>query len=217
MRAALAGARPPLFLLARIRATRPSHRNAERLDAARCRAGGRDASSSSSSSTSLSTSTTTTASDARARPPDAVDDDDDDAPSSSSSALLRTRVRGKHLDRPWHLTYLRKRGVITAAQKRALRGDPWRLYGFEIVTHSGGAGPPPRLDLFRDVFPDATPRRDGDALITAKPPPVVLEIGFGLGDSLTRMCERHPERCFLGAEVHKPGVHTGPHTTAFAW
>ena len=107
--------------------------------------------------------------------------------------------------------------MITAAQKRALRGDPWRLYGFEIVTHSGGAGPPPRLDLFRDVFPDATPRRDGDALITAKPPPVVLEIGFGLGDSLTRMCERHPERCFLGAEVHKPGVHTGPHTTAFAW
>lgn len=33
-----------------------------------------------------------------------------------------------------------------------------------------------------------------------------LEIGFGNGDTLARLAERHPDEDFLGAEVHRPGV-----------
>jgi tRNA (guanine-N7-)-methyltransferase len=33
-----------------------------------------------------------------------------------------------------------------------------------------------------------------------------LEIGFGNGDALAEMAESHPERGYLGVEVHRPGV-----------
>jgi len=36
--------------------------------------------------------------------------------------------------------------------------------------------------------------------------PVVLEIGFGNGESLAAMAAAAPERNFLGVEVHRPGV-----------
>ncbi|EXJ17083.1 tRNA (guanosine(46)-N7)-methyltransferase TrmB [Imhoffiella purpurea] len=36
--------------------------------------------------------------------------------------------------------------------------------------------------------------------------PVVLEIGFGNGESLAQMAEQDPERNWLGIEVHRPGV-----------
>jgi tRNA (guanine-N7-)-methyltransferase len=36
--------------------------------------------------------------------------------------------------------------------------------------------------------------------------PVVLEIGFGMGDSLVAMAKAAPERNFIGVEVHTPGV-----------
>lgn len=36
--------------------------------------------------------------------------------------------------------------------------------------------------------------------------PVFLEIGFGNGESLAEMARRHPERNYLGVEVHAPGV-----------
>ncbi|MEZ5490023.1 MAG: tRNA (guanosine(46)-N7)-methyltransferase TrmB [Gammaproteobacteria bacterium] len=36
--------------------------------------------------------------------------------------------------------------------------------------------------------------------------PVIVEIGFGMGDSLLAMAKNHPERNFLGIEVHKPGI-----------
>ncbi len=36
--------------------------------------------------------------------------------------------------------------------------------------------------------------------------PVVLEIGFGMGDSLVEMAEAAPEQNFIGIEVHTPGV-----------
>lgn len=35
---------------------------------------------------------------------------------------------------------------------------------------------------------------------------VVLEIGFGNGESLVAMAEQAPDTLFIGAEVHKPGV-----------
>jgi tRNA (guanine-N7-)-methyltransferase len=36
--------------------------------------------------------------------------------------------------------------------------------------------------------------------------PVILEIGFGNGDSLAKMAAARPEHNFLGIEVHRPGV-----------
>lgn len=36
--------------------------------------------------------------------------------------------------------------------------------------------------------------------------PLVMEIGFGMGDSLLTMASENPERDFIGVEVHKPGV-----------
>ncbi len=36
--------------------------------------------------------------------------------------------------------------------------------------------------------------------------PVYLEIGFGNGESLAEMARRHPERNYIGIEVHTPGV-----------
>lgn len=39
-----------------------------------------------------------------------------------------------------------------------------------------------------------------------QPGPVVLEIGFGNGDSLAAMMAAAPEKNFIGIEVHRPGV-----------
>lgn len=36
--------------------------------------------------------------------------------------------------------------------------------------------------------------------------PVVLEIGFGMGDSLVEMAKAQPEKNYIGIEVHTPGV-----------
>lgn len=36
--------------------------------------------------------------------------------------------------------------------------------------------------------------------------PLVLEIGFGMGDALLEMARVHPEINYLGIEVHRPGV-----------
>ena len=36
--------------------------------------------------------------------------------------------------------------------------------------------------------------------------PVVVEIGFGMGDSLFEMAQQQPDNNFIGIEVHRPGV-----------
>jgi tRNA (guanine-N7-)-methyltransferase len=36
--------------------------------------------------------------------------------------------------------------------------------------------------------------------------PLVVEIGFGMGDSLAEMAAANPDRDFIGIEVHRPGV-----------
>ena len=36
--------------------------------------------------------------------------------------------------------------------------------------------------------------------------PVILEIGFGMGDATAQIAANHPELNFLGVEVHAPGV-----------
>ncbi len=42
--------------------------------------------------------------------------------------------------------------------------------------------------------------------IFEKPAPLTVEIGFGMGRSLSAQAKEQPEQNFLGIEVHKPGV-----------
>lgn len=79
-------------------------------------------------------------------------------------------------------SFVRRAGRLTASQERALE-DIWPRYGL------GFSGEP--LDFVR-VF--------------GRSAPVVLEIGFGNGDTLVEQARAAPDRNFLGIEVHEPGV-----------
>lgn len=79
-------------------------------------------------------------------------------------------------------SYVIRGGRITPPQEKAL-SEQWPRYGLDL--HKGTAA-------LNDAFPN-------DA-------PLILEIGFGMGDSLLAMAERFPEHNFIGIEVHLPGV-----------
>ncbi|WP_421622002.1 tRNA (guanosine(46)-N7)-methyltransferase TrmB [Alkalilimnicola ehrlichii] len=81
-------------------------------------------------------------------------------------------------------SFVRREGRLTAGQQRALE-LLWPAFGLERPP----AGQP--LDLDR-AFGRRAPR--------------ILEIGFGNGESLAEQAAAHPERDYLGIEVHRPGV-----------
>jgi tRNA (guanine-N7-)-methyltransferase len=73
-------------------------------------------------------------------------------------------------------------GRITEAQQRALEAL-WPKYGVAFE--------PQPLDL---------------GLVFGRNAPRTVEIGFGNGDNLAALAAAHPERDYLGIEVHRPGV-----------
>ncbi len=79
-------------------------------------------------------------------------------------------------------SYVLRTGRMTAGQQRAFDQN-WERFGLEPAA---GA-----LD-FERVFGRAGPR--------------VLEIGFGMGQSLVAMAAAAPQSNFIGIEVHRPGV-----------
>ena len=79
-------------------------------------------------------------------------------------------------------SFVTRAGRITEAQQRALQ-QLWPRYGIEFA--------PQPLDP-RALF--------------GREAPLTVEIGFGNGDNLVRLAATHPERHFLGIEVHRPGV-----------
>ena len=79
-------------------------------------------------------------------------------------------------------SYVLRTGRMTPGQQRAYDQN-WRRWGLEH-----GDGPMDSAQVFGRVAP------------------VVLEIGFGMGQSLVDMALAAPERNFIGVEVHKPGV-----------
>ncbi len=79
-------------------------------------------------------------------------------------------------------SYVLRDGRITKGQARALEAG-WGTYGLNSAKG--------KLDF------EATFRRSA---------PTVLEIGFGMGDSLAIQAAVNPEKNFIGVEVHKPGV-----------
>ena len=89
------------------------------------------------------------------------------------------------IDRPRQRvrSFVRREGRMTTAQKAALETH-WDVYGINCT--------PGMLLDFPALF--------------GRNAPVVLEIGFGMGDTLLHMSAAHPEWNFLGVEVHRPGV-----------
>ena len=53
---------------------------------------------------------------------------------------------------------------------------------------------------------DYAPRALDFARTFGRRAPVVLEIGFGMGETTAAIAQAHPETDFLGVEVHAPGV-----------
>jgi tRNA (guanine-N7-)-methyltransferase len=79
-------------------------------------------------------------------------------------------------------SFVMRTGRMTSGQARALE-DLWPKYGVEYS--------PAPLPLDQ-VFGRQAPR--------------TLEIGFGNGEHLAALAAAHPERDYLGVEVHRPGV-----------
>jgi tRNA (guanine-N7-)-methyltransferase len=79
-------------------------------------------------------------------------------------------------------SYVLRTGRITPGQQRAFEQN-WQRYGLE---HNGGT-----LD-YDEAF--------------GRPGSRVLEIGFGMGQSLVAMAAATPATNFIGIEVHRPGV-----------
>lgn len=79
-------------------------------------------------------------------------------------------------------SFVTRAGRITAAQQRALE-TLWPRYGVE----------------YREA-----PLAFG--ALFGRDAPRTLEIGFGNGENLAALARAHPERDFLGIEVHRPGA-----------
>jgi len=79
-------------------------------------------------------------------------------------------------------SFVLRAGRMTEGQQRGLE-EAWPDYGLSL--DDGMISP-------EQVF-------SSDA-------PVILEIGFGMGDSLLSMAKSHPENNYIGIEVHRPGV-----------
>jgi tRNA (guanine-N7-)-methyltransferase len=79
-------------------------------------------------------------------------------------------------------SFVMRAGRMTVGQSRALE-ELWPRYGVEYSSE------PLSLDT---LFGRRAPR--------------TLEIGFGNGEHLASLATAHPERDYLGVEVHRPGV-----------
>jgi tRNA (guanine-N7-)-methyltransferase len=79
-------------------------------------------------------------------------------------------------------SFVRRAGRITASQQRAL-DELWPIYGIAYQ---------PGLVSFANLF--------------GRTAPIVLEIGFGNGETLVEQAAESPEKDFVGVEVHEPGV-----------
>ena len=80
-------------------------------------------------------------------------------------------------------SFVRREGRFTKAQRAALE-EHWPKFGIDVNQDQ-------ILDL-EQVFQNAQP--------------VVIDIGFGNGESLLTLARQHPQLNFLGIEVYRPGI-----------
>lgn len=99
---------------------------------------------------------------------------------------------------------MQKRKVLTAAQIADLKNQPIKSF----VRHHGRltAGQQQALEDFWQDFGIDYQDNILDLKSFGQFEKVVLEIGFGNGESFIKMAESAPDTLFIGAEVHKPGV-----------
>jgi tRNA (guanine-N7-)-methyltransferase len=95
-------------------------------------------------------------------------------------------------------SFVIRTGRITAAQERALE-TLWPKYGVDLTTCSS-----PTTDSASAAL-SGSAALDLDTVF-GRPAPRTLEIGFGNGDNLVKVASAHPERDYLGVEVHRPGI-----------
>ncbi len=79
-------------------------------------------------------------------------------------------------------SFVRRQGRITASQQTAI----------DALLPTYGLNPAQGMLDFQSIFNRSAP--------------VVLEIGFGMGQSLLQMAQATPEQDFIGIEVHWPGI-----------
>ncbi len=79
-------------------------------------------------------------------------------------------------------SFVRRAGRLTPSQQRAL-DELWPEFGI---------GHAPKLLDFKDIF--------------GRTATLVLEIGFGNGDTLVQQATASPDSDFVGIEVHDPGI-----------
>lgn len=101
-------------------------------------------------------------------------------PSSEADAAVPDHDEGGH--RRTIRSYVMRAGRTTEGQARAL----------------GELGP-------RFVLPFQNTPLDTDTAF-GRQAPVVLEIGFGMGDATAQIAQALPDTDFIGCEVHEPGV-----------
>jgi tRNA (guanine-N7-)-methyltransferase len=99
--------------------------------------------------------------------------------SDDDRTVADEEVQGRH--RPVR-SYVLRQGRMSNAQRRAYE----QLLARYAIPYA-----PAALDL---------------ALAFGRSAPTVLEIGFGMGETSTAIAQAHPERNYLGVEVHSPGV-----------
>jgi tRNA (guanine-N7-)-methyltransferase len=97
----------------------------------------------------------------------------------------------------------------TTARSSLPEGDPARRGIRSFVLRQGRMSPAQQraLDtlLPRWGIPFSSTPLDF-AVVFGRRAPVVLEIGFGMGDTTAQIALAHPELDFVGVEVHAPGV-----------
>ena len=80
-------------------------------------------------------------------------------------------------------SFVIREGRFTSAQKKAF-DDLWPQYGIEVTKSQ-------QINS-TDYFPIEQP--------------IVLDIGFGNGDSLISLAQQRPDINFIGVEVYRPGI-----------
>ena len=89
---------------------------------------------------------------------------------------------GPQLHRRAIRSFVLRQGRVSPAQQRALE-TMWPRYGID----------------YREAALDY-------AVVFGRRAPIVLEIGFGMGETTARIAGEHPDTDFIGIEVHAPGV-----------
>ncbi|QBZ82085.1 tRNA (guanine-N(7)-)-methyltransferase [Hydrogenovibrio crunogenus] len=79
-------------------------------------------------------------------------------------------------------SFVLRQGRLSQAQQHAI-DSMWPQYGLTLED---------KLLDFNTLF--------------GREAPTIIEIGFGMGNSLAAMAEAHPENNYIGIEVHRPGV-----------